>query len=89
MKKFFKDLFCGPSNEHYELARVCLALTTLGLLIFQGYAIFKGQPFSPETFGIGAATILGGGGLGVALKDRARGAVCPEATTPTESIASV
>lgn len=67
----FRGWFTGTNNESYELARALWAICVLAMICYQGYAIFKGQTFHPESFGIGMAGILAAGGAGVALKDRA------------------
>jgi hypothetical protein len=69
---FIRDLFTGPANDHYELARVAFAVALISALIFQGYAIAKGQEFDIQAFGIAFATMLAAGGLGISLKDKAR-----------------
>lgn len=66
------DLFKGPDNKHWELARVSFGVALASAVGYQGYALFNGQDFAPEAFGLGLAAILGGGGLGTMFKDNAR-----------------
>lgn len=78
-----KDLFSGPTNTHWELARVLTALQSVALIAYQGYAIAMGQAFEPVTFATGAGAILAAGGLGISLKDKAR----PKALRDGEEVA--
>jgi hypothetical protein len=62
--------FRGLSG-HFELGRMLWALSTLGLIAYQGLAIWLNhQSFSPTEFGLGAASILAAGGFGIAVKDK-------------------
>jgi len=57
-------------------AHVALVLAGfICLVLFQGYALWKGQTFSPEAFGQAMGILLGGGGvaaLGQGYLTRAR-----------------
>ena len=70
--KVLRGWFTGPNNQDFELGRALWALGTLALIVYQGYALYKNQEFSPETFGIGLGAVLAAGGVGVAVKDRGR-----------------
>jgi len=67
-----KDLLGTVDNSAFELGRVLWAIGVLALLGFQGFALWKGQTFSPTEFGLGFAGILAAGGGGIAMKDAAR-----------------
>ena len=69
---FWRDLFTGPNNSDFELGRALWGFGTLMLILYQGYAIYKGHPFEPDTFGFGLTGVLAGGGFGVAMKDYAK-----------------
>jgi hypothetical protein len=68
----------GPNGAGYDTARILFALGgfcgIFAPLIFQGIALYKGQEWHPAEFcggyfgGLGA--YLGGGGLGISLKDK-------------------
>ena len=51
------------------------------MIALQGYAIYKGQTFAPESFGVGLGVLLGGGGAGVGLSAKAE----PTKTDSTEN----
>lgn len=67
-----KDLLGTVDNRAFELGRVLWAIGVLALIGYQGFAIWKGQPFSPIEFGTGFGALLVTGGFGVAAKDKAR-----------------
>lgn len=62
-------------------AHVALVLAGfIFLVLFQGYALWKGQMFSPGAFGEAMGILLGGGGaaaLGQSFLTRARGSIAP------------
>jgi len=60
-----------PTEAHVALVLVGF----ICLVLFQGYALWKGQPFSPEAFGQAMGILLTGGGaaaLGQGYLTRAR-----------------
>jgi len=65
----FLNMFKGVDNNSWEMGRVLWFLTGVAGVIFQGYAIYKGQNFDPLTFFGGAATLLAAGGFGIKQKD--------------------
>ena len=72
MMKFLRDLFTGPSNTRWDLARVSLGLALLASIGFQGYSIYQDQEYDPLTFAGGIAALLVAGGLSISMKDKAR-----------------
>ena len=70
--KFIRDLFYGPSNTHWDLARVLTGLFSIGLIGGIVYNIAQGGGFEPVSYAQAAGLILGAGGLGIAAKDIAR-----------------
>lgn len=70
MSRLLKGWFTGCDNREYEIGRALWALSVLAMIGYQGFAIWKGQPFSPIEFGAGAGGILAAGGFGVAAKDK-------------------
>lgn len=67
-----KDLLGTVDNKSFELGRVLWAIGVVALIGYQGFAIYKGQPFNAIEFGTGFASLLLAGGFGVAAKDKAR-----------------
>ncbi len=49
----------APTEAHTALVLVAFIV----LVLFQGYALFKGQDFSAAAFGEALGIILGGGGV--------------------------
>lgn len=72
IRKLLHNWFTGTNNVEYELGRALWALSFLAMIIYQGYAIYKGQTFDALQFGGGVGAILAAGGMGVAVKDKAR-----------------
>lgn len=63
----------APTEAHTALVLVAFIV----LVLFQGYALYKGQDFSAAAFGEALGIILGGGGvaaLGQGYLTRSRGA---------------
>lgn len=70
MNKFLKDCVTGIDGESYDIGRAALALVSIGFVVFAGWAVFHGKDFNPQDYGIGAGSILGGGGAGIAMKGK-------------------
>ena len=66
--KLIKDCLTGIGGEDYDPARVYLAIAVATFVSLSIYAVYKGQTFDPQAFGIGFGTLLAGGGLGVKFK---------------------
>lgn len=85
--KNFLEAFKGPTGT-FDTARILFAVGgvcgSISPLIFQGIALYKNQEWHPAEFcagyfgGLGA--YLGGGGLGISLKDK--GVASAMNTTP-------
>lgn len=63
-----------PTEAHTALVLMAFIV----LVLFQGYALWKGQDFSPSAFGEALGIVLGGGGvaaLGQSYLTRARGQI--------------
>lgn len=56
-------------NDTPEMGRVLWFLGAVATIVYQGYAIFKGQNFDPLTFSGGFAALLAAGGFGISQKD--------------------
>lgn len=81
------DAFRGPQGS-FDTARILFALGGMGVIFapvtFQGWALHLGQAWQPGEFCAqyagGLALYLGGGGLGISLKDK--GVASAMNTTP-------
>jgi hypothetical protein len=69
---FFRDLFAGPGNAHWDLGRFMAAGSLVSLVAAQFHALVEGQELNIQDFGLALAAVLGGAGALIALKDRAR-----------------
>ena len=69
MKKWLSMAFESPPGK-IDLSRVTLLLMALAYVAQSGYALWRGQHFDWQSFGIGAGAITGGGGAGVFLHGR-------------------
>lgn len=83
--KLLRDLFMGPGNLAWDLARFGAAGGFISFFALSFYKVFAGQEVSLTDFGTGFGAIaLAVGGL-IALKDRAHSAV-EQAGKPVEVI---
>jgi hypothetical protein len=62
------EMFKGIGDSP-EMGRVLWFLGGVATIVFQGYAIFKGQEFDPLVFAGGFAALLAAGGFGISQKD--------------------
>ena len=67
---FWRDIFTGKNNKTYEISRVLLFEGVQAYIIFSIYYVWHtgGDKFDPVAFGVGLASLLGGGAVGVAVK---------------------
>lgn len=90
-KELFKELFKGPTGQ-YDSARFLFAIGgmsgILSPIVFQAYALWKGQSWDVLAFctayGGMLAAVLGFGGLGISVKDK--GVASAMNTTPAPPI---
>lgn len=59
----------GPSGT-FDSARILFALGGVAGIVYQGVAIYKGQPWAPAEFFGGLGVYVGGSGVGISLKDK-------------------
>lgn len=69
MKKLLAMAFESPPGK-IDLSRVVMLLMALAYVGESGYALWKGQHFDWQAFGVGAGAITTGGGAGVWLHGR-------------------
>lgn len=73
MKTFFKDLFMGLGNEHWELARIIGTFSVTSYVFAFIYSLVKNHAeLDFSALGIGFAALLGGVGILIYAKDSAR-----------------
>lgn len=78
MSRLVQHMFTGKDNKTWDIGRVLwfgFSVIFAGLTVV---ALCKGHQFDPQAFGIGAASLLGGGGAGVGLKANAEPPSSPE-----------
>lgn len=87
MKKFMADLFKGPGNQAWELARFSAAVAILSYTFAFLWALIRlGKVPDWSSLGIGYAAVMGAAGLYIGIKDFTRAkaaAVTSEAATAT------
>lgn len=66
-----KGWFTGADNCSFEIGRALWALCIVGLLVFEGAAVFGNLHFDATGYATAAAAILAAGGFGIAAKDKA------------------
>jgi hypothetical protein len=81
MLSTIRKLLSGIDNVTPDIGRWLWLAGFVAYNGFQGYAILKGQPWSPQEYAFGLGTILALGGVGVAVKASTE----PKATTPKAS----
>lgn len=69
MKGVFASLF-KQANGTWDLSRVLMAAMAVAYIGQSAYALWSGQHFDWQAFGIGAGAITGGGGAGVWMHGR-------------------
>lgn len=77
--RFIRDLFKGPANAYWDLARIGSTIAVLAMLAGQGWNIYLGLPIElgPTGLGGGLAAVLTASAGFVWAKDR--GTVVPPA----------
>ncbi|QEM67588.1 amino acid ABC transporter substrate-binding protein [Geobacter sp. FeAm09] len=68
--KIIKDCLTGIDGQTFDAARVYLAAGVIMFLLLAGYAVYKGQPWTPVEFGTGFGTLLAGAGAAIKLKEK-------------------
>jgi len=64
MRSVLASLF-KQANGTWDLSRVLMACMALAFIGQSAYALWRGQAFDWQSFGIGAGAITGGGAAGV------------------------
>ena len=75
------DALKGPLGS-FDSARILFVLGGISGIAYQGVALYKGQTWQPIEFFTGLGAYLGGGGLGISLKDK--GVASALNTTPPQ-----
>ena len=70
--KFIRDLFMNVENSNWDIVRVLVGLSFVGLLAGCFYAIAKGATFDPIDYATACAVIVGTSGGGIAVRDISR-----------------
>lgn len=71
--KLFKHVLTDFDNETYDTIRVLGMFVAVCGLVFQGYALYRGQTFDVMGFLTGFGGFLAGIGAGVLLDARGKG----------------
>lgn len=66
-----RQILTDADNKTHNVLRHGVAWGFLALVVLQAYALYKGQPFAPQDFGIALGAILGAGGVGIGLSSKA------------------
>ena len=76
-----RTMLTASDNKSHVAIKWGIAGGSVAMIALQGYAIYKGQTFAPESFGVGLGVLSGGGGAGVGLSAKAE----PTKTDSTEN----
>lgn len=71
MKKYLKDLLTAADGETYTLIKSGIPAGLILLTGMQAWAIFRGQAFDAQGFGIAVGAMLGLGGIGIGASAKA------------------
>lgn len=66
---FISNILTGKDNKTHDFGRVAGAASLLTGLGLEIYAVYKGQPFDMQAFGIGVAAMATGIGALLKLKE--------------------
>lgn len=70
MKAWINSLLTEEDNSTPNIASVLWVVGVLGFIILAGYAVWHSGAFDAQSYGIGFGSVLGGGGAGLALKQK-------------------
>ena len=68
IKKIVRDVFTESDNTTHDLYRYLSLFAIIAGIGCQLYAIYKGQKFDMQEFGIGMGALLAGVGVALGLK---------------------
>ena len=68
LRTILRELVTESDNITHDLYRYLAVLSVASALGFQGYAIYKEQPFSMQDFGVGTGALFAGVGVALGLK---------------------
>lgn len=71
MHKLLKDMITQADGESFCAFRILAILGALAFVLLSYYAITKGSAFSPQDWGIGYGSLVGGSAGGVWAKSKA------------------
>lgn len=63
------DLF--QNGGKWDLSRIITAAMAIAYIVEGGYALYRGQHFDWQAFGVGAGSIIAGGGAGIWMHSNA------------------
>jgi hypothetical protein len=66
--ELIRHCLTGKDNQTWDIARVLFALIGISFVALAIHAVMHGASFDPQTYGVGAGSILGGGGAGIGMK---------------------
>lgn len=71
MRKLIKDMITQADGESYCAFRVLAIIGAFAFIILSYFSITKGVAFSPQEWGLGYGTLVGGSAGGVWAKSKA------------------
>ena len=66
-----RQILTDADNTTHNIIRHGIFWGFLALVALQVLAVFRGQAFDPQAFGLAICGLLGGGGLGIGLSVKA------------------
>lgn len=68
LRDIARQLLTESDNATHDLYRYIALCSAVSGIAFQGYAIYRGQPYSIQDFGVGMGALLAGVGVALGLK---------------------
>lgn len=68
MREIIKQLLTESDNITHDIYRYLAVFSIISGLCFQAIAVWKGQPFDMQQFGIGVGALFAGVGVALGLK---------------------
>jgi len=70
MKVWMNSLLTEEDDKTPNVAAILWIVGAVFFVVFAGIAVWKSGTFDAQSYGIGFGSVLGGGGAGLALKQK-------------------
>lgn len=70
MNKFLKDILTDITGNDFDVAKILWISAIVSYIVYAGIHIYLNHQFDPLSYGTGIGAALGGGGFGVAQRNK-------------------